>query len=84
MHTLGKIFAVSHKKAITRYLFTILSVCLLEDSNQMYGSLTGLSNTGLKRGRGRGSRKKVDLNRGQHLGEGKNSLELMASSNTLK
>ena len=45
-----------------------------EDSDQMYGSLTGLSNTGLKRGRGRGSRKKVDLNRGQHLGVGKSGM----------
>lgn len=59
------------------YTDQLFDCCLTVSSQQLWDGVTGVSNAGKKKGRGKrvGRKKATDLNRGQRLGVGKqNSL----------
>jgi small subunit ribosomal protein S5 len=51
--------------------YTIFLLLFAVTAEDLWGGVYGVSNAGRKRGRGKGRRKKMDLNKGQVIGVGK-------------
>lgn len=70
--------SISIKALTDTFIAFVFCCCVTVSSDLLWGGVTGVSNAGRKKGRGKrvGRKKATDLNRGQRLGVGKQNLSV--------